>query len=170
MLSRPSHDAQQLISNNSLNFTSFYSVWSLIVLTISSCPHSRSPGRRLSWSRKPSRSPPRSAFAAATSSRPSSRKRVESVKIRPRLGIRSSSMRKVWLVRVLYPGIMLQFEQILSSFVKESTYFAIDPIVNVEIMRLLNAKPSILLSGLFDWEFPSIYPEPLYQVSPKSHF
>ena len=61
------------------------------------------------------------------------------------------------MVRVLYPGIMLQFEQILSSFVKESTYFAIDPIVNVEIMRLLNAKPSVLLSGLFAWEFPRNY-------------
>ena len=58
------------------------------------------------------------------------------------------------MVRGLNPGIMLQFEQILSLFVKESTYFAIDRIVNVEIMRLLNAKPSILLSGLFDWEFP----------------
>ena len=38
-------------------------------------------------------------------------------------------------------------------FVKESTYFAVDLIVNVEIMCLLNAKSSILLSGLFDWEF-----------------
>ena len=119
-----------------------------MVLTISSCPHSRSPGRRPSWSRKPSRSPLRSAFAAATSSRPSSRKRGESVKTRPRLGPQSSSMRKVWLVRVLYPGTKFIL------FVKESTYFAIDLIVNVEIMYLLNAKSSILLSGLLAWKFP----------------
>ena len=35
-----------------------------------------------------------------------------------------------------------------------SPFFAIDPIVNVEIMCLLNAKSFILLIGLFDWEFP----------------